>query len=319
MEPSYSRVESRPRRLFLLLLPVYAVLDSLIPIAIYRGGISAAPVLISLAVGVVFAQVGLLTIWVVLGPFGPWARWTAALATSVVLCFSFYLGALIAFPYSRADQAFEVIALAMLVPLLLLVVQIPLWIRRSISGWRIVPAGAAAARGAIGSRQFGVIHVLLLTTLVSVALSLAKTAMPFLEPPVSRDSPVVGIYPHTWADLGTLCVMVLLYNTVWMGPSLRFCFLTQDKKAGVAAMLALWFGVSVLVIAIMTVIATVSGAGATPQAVVTGIFVAFGATVVVLTASLHLLRVSGYTMIQAGTAGLFDRLVEVGGRRAAVG
>jgi len=287
---------ARPRRAFLVLLPVYAIVDFLGP-WLFAGEGRATWVLLALWWGAVAGQVVFLVVWAVLGPFRRGGRGGLALLATVALYFCFVLGLVVISWYGPFSPNLpELVSAALFIPLLFLVAQLPLWIRRLISGWRIVATDEVARRGAIASRQFGLIHILGLMLVLGAALSLVQVAMVVDGPPRTRTAEARA---DVWAGMATTCGFLLLYCAVCAGPSLRACLLARNRVKGCLAMVGVWLAVSALAVFLMTVGVVAVGGNRMTLETVASIFLHFAAATIVLAGSLHLLRACGCVMIRA--------------------
>jgi len=279
-----------------LLLGGYALADFLGPILLEDVGPHGWP-LVALWIGAVLGQIGFLAIWAALGPFRLGTRWLLVLATAFVLYFAFCFGVVTAEEFLRIRNLLEMGTGSLLIPLLFLVVQIPLWIRRAISGWRIVPADEAASHSAAEARQFGLAHILGLMALLAVSLSLVHVALAAWG--AGRVQPV-EMEQRIWLALGAYAGVFCLYVAVWTGPCLRACFLARDKALGCLTMVGVWLGVSVLAVVVVAAITAATGHRSMPGEAVGAIFLHLAALAAVLMGSLHALRACGYTMIRTG-------------------
>jgi hypothetical protein len=124
--------------------------------------------------GTMFGHAGLAATWCALGPLPLAQRLPlSALWLTVV---SMALGLNLA----RESASNGLVALAMFGGILLLewvLVQIPLWVLTTRRGLRIVHASATMAEGRQSEQQFGIRHVLILTTLVAIVLSFGRFAL----------------------------------------------------------------------------------------------------------------------------------------------
>jgi hypothetical protein len=292
-EPVAEQADNLRRRCFLVLIPGYAIIDFLFCPLI--SGLDHEPwVFVAVWTGALIGQVIFLAIWAALGPFRLWVRWSLVLLTGFGLYFSVILGALAAFSYrAGSEEPGQMAAASLVIPLFFLVVQFPLWVRRWLSGWRIVPTGEAAEYSAVEARQFGLVHILGLMVVLALTLSLARFFFASLDP-LDRGQIPLEVWMQFGLGLGSLCV----YCVVWAGPALRACFLAQDKGSGCAALLGYWIGVSLVTVLIFATIGVVLGKHALPGEFIASVFLHFGGILVVLFVSLHLLGTFGYTMIR---------------------
>ena len=295
MDPPPQKPELNLTGMLWLLVLGYAFLDFLIP-----GILEASDpdnggwVFVALLTGAACGQAGFLIVWAALGPFRLWVRWSAVLATGFGLYFTFCIGMAASVPRFVIRDAFTQAALgSLLLPLLFLSAQLPLWIRKTLGGWQIVPAGEVSRHSAVEARQFGLRHILGLTAALAVALSLAQLAMQNMGSPGRQGGRMA---PEMWLNMGLMCVVVCLYSAVWTLMSAWACFLARDKGTGCLVVVGVWLGVSMLLIVI---IGSFAG-GSFPGEAMAAIFLHFAGTAAVLLGSLHLLRIAGCVMIRTG-------------------
>jgi hypothetical protein len=286
--------ERRPQAAIALIVLAYATIDFMAP-AVFES--ARAWVLPMLLTGAFCGQVGFLAVWAALGPFDLRIRWPLVLATGFGLYFLFCLGSVVFVEYLDFENVFpEAAAMSLPLPLVFLCVQVPLWIRKTLGGWQIVPAAEAERHSAAEARQFGLVHMLGLTTSLAVALALAKAPMDGLapgRPPSAQDM------AQFWLGVGILCGVACLYSAVWTLPAVWASFTASDKGTGVLVMLGVWAGGSVLLIVLLVILASLFGPGRVDGDTAAAIFVHFAGTTIVLLASLHLLRLGGCVMIRA--------------------
>ncbi|MBN2217007.1 MAG: hypothetical protein JW719_06495 [Pirellulales bacterium] len=278
--------------LFFLLLG-YGIVDFLGP-DFFRHGGPDTWALIVLWTGAVGGQIAFLATWAAMGPLPLRVRWPIVLAITFMLYFTFLFGLAASEP-RFLDRAFaEAAAFSLVFPLMFLLAQSPLWIRRVWSGWRIVDPVDSRDKPATGTRQFGLAHLLVLMASLAVALSLAQLAMTGLHSPRHPSRPPRAEF---WLAMGIWGVMFSLYVAVLAGPSLRACFLAQVKRLGCLAMVGVWFGVSIMVVFIMEAVSVLFHAPMAGEIPVV-IFLHLAAAISVLFGSLHVLRAGGCRMIR---------------------
>lgn len=179
-------------------VPAYLVLDLLAATLMERNS-SSVPIP-SLIVGAVLTQFGLLALWAVLGP-RPWfVRQPAAIFGALIS-----YGALLSGDRVIAEREFFRIAL--MLPLVFLCLQAPLWLFRLICGWQIVQSGEP--RIAIAdARRFSLGQLFAATTVVAVAIGLAEAGHEterWYILPVAVGAAVFGLVavaPCAWSGLG---------------------------------------------------------------------------------------------------------------------
>ncbi len=290
------RNDDTQRALFLL-VAAYAMLDSVTPGAVNNAG-RGAWVIAALASGAICGQAGLLTIWAAVGPLPLWIRWAQVLVATFGLYFAFCLGIVASSSYiSLAEDFPRMAAVSLLIPLLFLCAQFPLWVRRTFGGWQIVFKDQATGRRAGSTRQFGLGHILGITAALSVSLALASPALEAMRAPGARNAGPIA--PDAWLPVALMCVITCIYSAVWTISSAWACFLARGEGTGFGVMFGVWLGASLLMITIITAIAAASSS-AVPGEVIATVLLHFGATAFVLMGSLHLLKLCGCVMIRAG-------------------
>jgi len=278
---------------FLGLVVAYAIADFTVPLVFDGMGRHGWPVA-AFCIGALGGEICLGAIWAALGPSRFWPRWLLVLAVAFALYLAFCFGIVVSSPYLASRDVTEMIMPSLLIPLLFLVIQMPLWVRRIASGWQILDPREVTSYSATEARQFGLANMLGLMAFLAVALSLVQIAASLLQTgrPAGEERLIM------WLGLGIYSLILCLYIAVLSGPAVRACFLARDKVLGCLAMAGVWVGVSILVVLIVTIIAAMSG-GRVPGEAVASIFLATAGTVIVLMASLHLLRMCGYVMVRA--------------------
>ncbi|MBN2476072.1 MAG: hypothetical protein JXB62_15785 [Pirellulales bacterium] len=289
------RLFGRPGQALCALLPIYALIDILGPaVLLHLPGADWA--VGALWYGTLFGQVAFLAIWAALGPFRVWVRWPLVLAVSFGLYFCICFGAAVFSPYYEYEYTMVVgmVRTSLLIPVLFLTVQFPLWIRRTLGGWQIVPADQLQLHSATEARQFGLRHILGLTAIFAVSLSLVRLSIAdwgLSDRPVGQTTD-----PQIWLALAMYSAVACLYSAAWTLPAAWACFLASDRAKGSLVMMGIWLGVSLLLIMVVAVISAVAGNAGVPGELAGMIVLQSGALVAVLMGSLHLLRASGCVM-----------------------
>jgi hypothetical protein len=281
-----------------ILVIVYGSVDFLGPIVLRLLGPDGWAIA-ALWSGMLCGQAGFLAVWAGLGPFRSSVRWPLALLTVFGLYFSISLGIVASSEYVNvgSKRFASMASRSLVIPLLSLFALLPLWIRKTLGGWQIVLASEAHRHSAATARQFGLRHILTLTAVVGVALSLARVAMEGMPPAGGRSAQITA---GMWLRLGTMCLVVCLYSAVWTLSSTGVCFLARNKATACMVMGGVWIGVSLLltvVIGVMSAISGAGGSGLSPTGVAS-VFLHFAGLVAVLVPSLLLLRASGCVMIR---------------------
>lgn len=260
------------------LFALFAVYNFLMP-AMIEG--TRSEVVVGLFSGPVGAQLGLLAIWAALGP-RPWrVRLPTTLIIAMALRGILVLGAMASLEPS-ADEVRDRAQSLLFVPLVFLAAQLPLWILRVATGYRIVLDANQQADPPTESRQFGVQHILVATALVAIALGLASTA---LAPQIERSGAA-----SAWIRLLILCVVCSLWSAFFTLPCLWAAFVAQDK--GLAAMAIGGYDLFMSFF-LMVVIGALTGM---PPF---GLVLLFNATLTaVMLGTLHVARACGYVFVR---------------------
>lgn len=198
LEPyTSSRLRGGPLLVVCAIVPAYLVLDLFAISIVDESRSGEIPSLIS---GVVLSQFGLLALWAVLGP-GPWFVRQPAAMFGVLISY----GALLS--NGRVGAERELFRVALMLPLVFLCLQSPLWLFRLICGWQIVPSGEP--RIAIAdARRFSLGQLFAATTVVAVAIGLAEVGHEterWYILPVAVGAAVFGLVavaPCAWSGLG---------------------------------------------------------------------------------------------------------------------
>jgi len=120
--------------------------------------------------GAVAGQIALLAAWSALGTGSAFIRVPGAACLVVVLSLAAGLSVAI------AEDLDVVVALVFIALQGFFCLQLPLWLFRKLSGYRIAPLHAGAVHD--GRSQFGVRHILGLTGVVALAVGVAKMVFP---------------------------------------------------------------------------------------------------------------------------------------------
>jgi hypothetical protein len=164
---------------FMPLIAVFAAVDFVMPIMV--GGREKG-LLAGVLWGAVCGQFSLLCLWAVFGVQRLLARWPLSLLAATLLYGLLPLGVGVVFGSPAVDITAVVVGVLIL-PLLFLGVQVPLWVLRMATGWRIVVDGTQHACSLPQSRQYGLQQIFGATAAVAMALGLAGLGLPLLGRP----------------------------------------------------------------------------------------------------------------------------------------
>lgn len=181
----------------------------------------------------------------------------------------------------------------LMLPIIFLAVQVPLWILRIVTGWCIVAGSSEDYSPPSESRQFQLQHMLGATTAVAVALGLASVGLRYL------DNPTEGTDPSMWLGLMFACLMFGVWSAFSTLPCFWAAFVAPHKMAS-AVMIAVYAVLmSFLVLAVISAIA-----GSAPPGEAVLCFVLFsGSLASVLLGGLHVVRLCGYVLLRPGRRG----------------
>jgi hypothetical protein len=292
--------DPRPSETFSLIEPLIAVLvaalDFFLPVVVRW---SESPLLLCVLGGAVCGQFSLLCLWAVFGAERLLARWALSLLAATLLYGFFLLGLLgvdVVFGSPDADIMPFVVG-ALMLPLLFLGGQVPLWILRMATGWRIVVDGTQDAGSARQARQFGLQHIFGATAAVAVALGLAGLGLPLLvldDPNPTPDD----LFPDPSVLYLGLMFGGLIYGVCWILPCLWAGFIARNKAAS-TAIIGVYAVVTSLLIGIVTFIPSGGGFDGAGLAFL-AVCLFHGSLAAVVLGSLHLLRSGGYVLLRPG-------------------
>ena len=276
------------------LFVVYALLDYFIPI--FAEGKHPDWLYLAIYTGLLAGQGVFLITWAVLGPLRLWVRWLLILAIGYILFFTCCFGIMTAIGVmSYWHELQGPAAFSLISPFCFLIVQIPLWSRRRVSGWRIVAAEKAATCSATEARQYGIAHLLILTAYVGVSLSLVQVGIANFGSLRGTEVPV----PYfLWAMIASISAIFCLYVAFWAGPAVRACFLARNKIRGCLMMAAVWGFVSLLTYGSCSLTGQNLGCASRLE-LASCIFTHFACLLLILLPSLYSLRACGYVLIRA--------------------
>jgi hypothetical protein len=269
-----------------LWIAVFLVANLVMPAAIEA---SETVEIAMVLVGSIAGQLGLLAIWAVFGPQRLLVRWPIALLVTASLYGAFLLGIV----WTEAPEwVLRDLAKGLLMlPLIFLAVQFPLWVLRIVTGWCIVAGGREDDSSSTESRQFGLQHMLGATAAVAAALGLARLGLPGLD---NRGG---SADPSQWKSLMFVCLMFSVWSASSTLPCVWAAFVARSKAAG-----AVVIAVYVVLMSVLAVV-VVSAIGGPPLLfgeVVKIFLLLHGPLALVLLGSLHLARACGYTLLRPG-------------------
>lgn len=273
---------ARPLPLIILWVTVFASIDLFTVPMIEQ---ARAEFLLSIFFGSVLGQAGLVLLWAVLGPQQALARWLSSLAVGLVLISAFLCGTLFVSHPPGLDR--DMLAFFFLLPLGFLILQWPLWLFKLATGFQIVREAEAEQAQSRASRQFSVLYLLGMMTVLAVVLGLARAGM--------------SSFPGGWMEgaWATLAMVSLFYGfLISLGaiPCLLAAFRMSSASRGLVAM-GLYS--SVLAFVIVVLIMALSG-GRMPGEFMLVVFVTLWTAFLIVFGSLSLLRSCGYVMVRAG-------------------
>jgi len=267
--------------LVVLFLTESALVDLITPSVFAK---SRQPELPMLFLGAVAGQAGLLAIYAVLGPQRLLVRWPASLLGTGLLWGVFLLGMAIV----HIDGLAKAARGTLMVPLLLLALQSPLWILKMRTGWRIVLAGRQGPASPAEWRQFRLQHMLGATTVVAAAFGLASLGLP------RADQANTSADTSLWLGLMLACLVLYVLSGLSILPCLWAAFVPR-KKATAAAAIAIY----AVLMSVFAVVVISAAGGPSPPIEGLRIFVPFLAGLVaVMLGCLHLARWCGYILLR---------------------
>jgi hypothetical protein len=179
----------------------------------------------------------------------------------------------------------------LMLPLILLAVQLPLWILRAATGWCIVISGTEDYSMWMQSRQFRLQQILGATTVIAIALALARLGLPGL------DNPNDTADPSLWLRLMLGCLLCGLWSAFSVLPCLWAAFVARNKIASTVAVAAYAVLMSVLVV---VVISGILGRLPRIDQVVWFVCLFHGGLVFALLGGFHIARACGYVLLRPG-------------------
>ena len=234
--------------------------------------------------GMVAAQFGLLAIWAVLGP----QRWILRLPVTLTYVAFFYtmltLGMTSAAP--SGFEWYDVFLSYFLLPLVFFAVQLPLWILRMATGWRIVRTDPENELPPTGSRQFRLHDLFVATTLIAVTFGLASLGMAADELAFST----------TWGPALGACLVCAAWSAFSTLPCLWAGLVAKKWRTRIVVMSVYILVMTAILLAIGRAIA---GTGPPKEAFVI-LLSLFGTLAGVMLAVLDVVRRWGYVLRRVG-------------------
>jgi hypothetical protein len=266
----------------------FAMANLFVPI-LFGNGPGVWP-LVAVFFGIVAAESGLLAFWAVLGPHRLLVRFLSALATEALLLL------MLAFGIGVIDGHLppDVFGAFLLLPLVSLGPQAPIWVFKWIVGCRTASSADGGDRAAdapgLSARQFGLIDILGATTFFAIALGLASSWVKLQ----SHAAPP-GWEPRFWTGMLIVLATLAVWSLFTTLPCVWVAFFT--RYGGLNA-LQLLVCVGVLwTIWIMSV--TVIAGGAQPFGLVIGAsLLLFSSQMAAMYGCMRLIRACGYEMIR---------------------
>ncbi len=277
---------------------IYAFCDFVTPWVLMSGpggpapavfAILRAPVLVAILLGGMFAQAGFLAIWAALAPGSLWIRWLLSLLVSLFLCGCFMIS-VVAVDENGFTRASDVSWVLFFLPAASLTLQLPLWLFRFAFGCRIVVKGSTEPVESVGARQFGILQMMGVTTMVAVALALVRVALDQMGAP-DQESGMV------WVRLAIFCLIAMVYSALWTLPA-AWAGLTPEYEGTGCAVIAIE---CFMVTGLILLIASIASGGRVPPAEVFGVLLVFHLSLAAaLLCSLYLARAGGWVLRRDG-------------------
>jgi hypothetical protein len=247
-------------------------------------GAGRSEALAALFLGVMAGQLGLLAIWAVLGP----QRWPARLPLTLTIALSLHaatLSGLLPLDVSESARR-EMLRSFLLVPLVFLAAQIPLWVLRFVFACRILPGGADPGPS-VAPRQFGLQQMFLATAVFAGSLGLASLGL--------SDEAFTAADAGRWTGLLIGCGLCSVWSAFWTLPCLWAGLIARDKTASAMGMAAYVPVVSFFVVAVVDIFA-----GVINFATIMGQLLLFhGGLTGVMLGTFHAVRSRGYVLVRA--------------------
>jgi hypothetical protein len=268
-----SPLETRQRFPIVALLIGFAVLDFLAEPVVELSGWQLMGLL---PLGLIGGQLALLAIWAVLGP----QRWIVRLPVTFGLTLLLFLVLVSGMILTDGTQyAARDTRTALLVPLLFLAVQSPLWILRMALGCRILHAATETDASSMLSRQFGLSHLLGAMAVIAVALGLASLG--------KQDT-------GTWAELLIMCLVFATWSALSTLPCLWAALVARNKRISTLAIVAYVLVLTLVVLLVSSVL----GGSAPPSGIGLAVLLLCAALMGSMLAVLHIVRKRGFVLVR---------------------
>jgi hypothetical protein len=251
---------------------------------------------VAVATGLVCGQVALCSLWGVLGTGPVTHRWLIILLVPTAVYCLMAAGDLLMqmtrgwFLFELGVVVCSLLGGLMILPLAVLVAQLPLWIVRTLTGWRII-GGGQYDPCVWTPRQFSLRQVLALTTGSAVALGLASEGLHLIG--------VSGkVYTSTWAVVIGIPLLYGAGSLLWTIPCLWAVFLAPSKGV---AMMVLICCESAKSIVMLSVFVLAGGSSVRAPDFVEAVIAAIlfqGTLVGLLLGGLYVLRRSEYVLLR---------------------
>ena len=237
--------------------------------------------------GAVAGQLGMLAIWAVLGPQRFLVRFLGSFTVTTLLWCGLLAGMVMT---GRGPPSFrEGAEVTLMLPMVFLAAQFPLWVLKMATGWRIVVEYTVDDPLAMQSRQFGLQEMLGVTTIVAVALGLARLGLPGLD---NRGG---NVDLSQWSALLFVCLMCSVWSAFSTLPCVWAAFVARSKAAG-AVFIAV-YAVLMSVLPVVVLCAIARSPGFLGEAWKYSLLL-HGSLALVLLGSLHVARAFGYTLLR---------------------
>jgi len=255
--------------------------------AVFIGSADAdAEFLVGPFAGLVIGEFAVPVVWGVLGPQRLVTRLAVSLGIVAWLLGTFFLGVLTAEMPPPGPR--EVAVGVLMLPMLFLAAQLPVWILRAVMGCRLVVGVEGQAQAPKDARQFRVADLLLTTAVVALCLGLAQWGIRLTGIPMDagRDAMILG-------TLAARCGVIAFCSAVVLLPGIWAVLIVGNKALGALV----YVGLAVAAWLVIVVIGTIVSRGYVPPEVVVTLFLFFAVLAGTVLGSLHILRISGLTLV----------------------
>lgn len=239
------------------------------------------PAILLIIAGILLGQLGAMTFWLVWSE-GTFIRRLAihwGVAVALVACV--LVGMIIAIPmppgYHPVD-VWELIMPFLVLPLVSLGVQIPLWPLRTHFGWRVQEDGLEPARER--PKALSILDILCGTSVVALSLGMARAAV--------MSAPGLYVMVLAMWVVAAVCVsMVILL------PAVTFVLRSKEAPIGIAML----FGYAILTAIICMVVAAAATGDGPPGEVIFALLLGCFAFTASMAAPLFVWRACGYRLV----------------------